>query len=544
MNRVLLSSMLGTVLLFFTFASNFPAASADGGQGTVSYVGKVDVSELPKMKSQPHHFTMPFLPKNQAAFTQAKSKPKSINLNNSRNKPAEIAMMPDVSSFKAVQTISQFTGLDENQCGCSPPDVQVAVGPDNVVEMVNTSEEIWQKDGLHVTTVSLYTFYSVSQSDFLSDPRVFFDPSTDRWFSSILDASTNSVKLAVSGSSDPTKSWSIYNVSFGANCPDQPSIAASNGILIVSANDFSNCLTSPTLLGAQYFVLNKTQMVAGIQNPTMKPFGPDMTEFSIMPAKSLGPTSTMYMVTIDTNTSTLRLYSISGQAANPSVHTDDFPIRTVNIPPGASQKGTGTPLETNDDRVLDAAWYAGNLWLTLTDSCTPVGDTQARSCVRLVEVDTNSSKVIQDFDVGTAGTYYFYPALTIDGRGDVDVIFGYSSSSSFPGLMVGTQAPSDTRDSLGSLEVFAAGSAPDTSGRYGDYFSAARDPANTTNVFFAGEVHSNTASSPSPWSTLIGSTAYVSAPEFPFSLPILLAGLSLLAAFGSIGNRRSIFSGR
>lgn len=521
-------ALIGTVLLGFFLASSPSTALADTGQGRVSYAGKVNVSDLPETKNQEHHFTMPFLPKNQAAFTQAKSKPKSINLNSALGPHLEKALMPMLVNFKAVHTISQFGGLDQSQCGCSPPDVQIAVGPDNVVEMVNTSEEIWRKNETPVMTVSLYTFYSVAQSDFLSDPRVFFDSGDNRWISSILDASTNTVKIAVSSSSDPTKSWNLYNVSFGANCPDQPSIATNDGLIIVSANDFSNCLTSPTLVGAQYFVLNKTQMMEGGQNPVMRPFGPDMTEFSIMPVKSLGPNPTMYMVTVDDNTSTLRLYSISGTASDPMVHTIDFPMRSVNIPPGAAQKGTGTPIETNDDRVLDAAWYGGKIWLALTDSCTPVGDTQARSCIRFTEIDTNSSKIIQDFDVGTAGMYYFYPALTIDGRGDLDAVFGYSSGSSYPGLMVATQAPSDTKNSLGSLQLFAVGAAPDTSGRYGDYFSASRDPENATNVFFAGEIHSLTSSSPSPWSTLIGSTDYVSAPEFPPAVPTLMVGMSAL----------------
>lgn len=525
---------MGIVLCCSSFYSVIPFAAADGGQGAVTYVGKINLSDLPKQKNQPHRFTMPFLPKSQSAYIQAKGKPISIHLNNTWAKPSARTLSPLTSGVKAVQVISQIYGLDQSQCSCSPPDVQIAAGPDHIVEMVNTSEEVWQKQGQPITTVSLYSFYAVPQSDFLSDPRVFFDSSSGRWFASILDVSTNSVKVAVSDSSDPTKNWNVYNVSFGSNCPDQPAIASSDDKLVVSANDFANCLTSPTLVGAQYFVLNKTQMVDGSQNPTMKPFGPDITQFSIMPAKSLGPTGTLYMVTVEGNSTSLRLYSIDGTSDNPSVHITDLPIKAVNIPPGAVQKGTGTPLETNDDRVLDAAWQNGKIWLSLTDSCTPLGDSEARSCVRLIEVDTGSAKVVQDFDVATSGTYYFYPALTIDGRGDLDVIFGYSSSSTYPGLMFGTQEPTGPQESLESMQVLKTGSAPDTSGRYGDYFGAARDPSNTTNVFVAGEIHSVTSSSPSPWSTFIGDTSYVSVPEFTTAGPVLAISIISLVVVGRI----------
>ena len=521
-----------------SFFSNVSYASAGNTQGDVSYTGKVNVSSLPKFKNQSHHFTMPFLPKSQSSYMESKSKPKSIQLNNTVNRPAARTMAPTVSNFKTIQIISQFDGLDQSQCNCSPPDVQIAVGPDHIVEMVNISEEIWQKQGQPITTVSLYDFYSIAQSDFLSDPRIFFDSSSNRWFASILDVSTDSVKVAVSETNDPTKSWNVYNVSFGANCPDQPAIASSDDKLVVSANDFANCLTTPTLVGAQYFVIDKAQLVQGKPNPSMESFGPDITEFSIMPAKSLGSTSTLYMVSAYGSSNTLRLYSVGGSVPNVSVHTADLAIHNINIPPGAAQKGTSIALETNDDRVLDAVWNNGKLWLSLTDSCTPVGDSQARSCVRLVEADTSTSTITQDFDLGTAGSYYFYPAITIDGNEDLAVVFGYSSASSYPGLAFTTQTPADSPGQLEPIQIFKTGSAPDTSGRYGDYFGASLDPTNTTNMFVAGEFHSVTSSSPSPWSTLIGSTSYVQAPEFPFAIPIFIIGMMSLLVFYRFRNQK------
>ncbi|MDE1862762.1 MAG: hypothetical protein KGI33_07610 [Thaumarchaeota archaeon] len=514
-------------------------AQTGPGHEAISYVGKVTVSKMPQTKGQQHMFTMPFLPQSQSAFNEAKSKPKSIHLNDTLNGRAPEAFAAAVSGMKMVNVVSSFYGLDQTQCNCSPPDVQIGVGPAHIVEMVNTSEEIWLKQGTPLTTVSLYTFFSIPQSDFISDPRVFYDSSSSRWFASILDVSTDSVKIAVSVSEDPTKAWNIYNVSFGANCPDQPAIAVNDDKLVVSANDFANCLTFPTLVGAQYFVIDKSQLVEGSQNPSMQSFGPDMAAFSIMPATSLGPTPVLYMVSAYGSTNTLKLYSINGSVPNATPHSVNLSINKINIPPGAVQNGTSSLLQTNDDRIVGAVWSNGRLWLSLTDSCTPAGDLKARSCIRIVELDTATSKVVKDFDIGTAGFYYFYPALTLDGAGNLYVLFGYSSATAYPGLMLATQTPTTNPDSLASMQVIQAGAAPDTSGRYGDYFDVSRDPANMSDVFVAGEFH-QTSSGSSPWDTYVGETSYIGAPEFQSAVPVFVLAIILPVLFRILGTKKGI----
>lgn len=519
---LLVGLLLGGNLVSFSYSIS------QNDNGSVSYVGKVNISQLPKTKGHQHNFTMPFLPQSQSAYNEAKSKPKSIHLNNTMIESPASPFSSIVKTSNKISVVSHFDGLGQDQCNCSPPDVQVAVGPDNIVEMVNTSEEIWTKQDKPITSISLYAFYSVPSSDFLSDPRIFYDPTSDRWFSSILDVSTDSVKVGVSDSNDPAKAWNIYNVSFGANCPDQPAIAAGGDKLVVSANDFANCLTFPTLVGAQYFVINKTQLVLGDQNPSMQSFGPDVTAFSIMPSTPLGFSKDLYMVSAYGNSGDLKLYSISGNLPSVKVHSTDLKIRTINIPPSAIQNGTSTSLQTNDDRILDAVWNDGNLWFSLTDSCTPLGDSQARSCVRLVELDTSTSQVMQDFDIGSTGFYYFYPAITVDGNNNLDTIFGYSSSKTYPGLMFATQTSLDGLDRMGQIQTIQVGSSPDTSGRYGDYFAASRDPSNATSVYVAGEFHSSGSSS-SPWDTYVGNTNYVSAPEFPIATAMFL--ISMISLF-------------
>jgi hypothetical protein len=65
----------------------------------------------------------------------------------------------------------------------------------------------------------------------------------------------------------------------------------------------------------------------------------------------------------------------------------------------------------------------------LTDGCRPTNDTVTRSCVRLVQLDITNDKVIQDFDVGMTHSYLYYPAISIDAAGNLDLIYGMSSST-------------------------------------------------------------------------------------------------------------------
>jgi hypothetical protein len=82
-----------------------------------------------------------------------------------------------------------YQGIDSSQCGCDPPDVQVARGPTQVVEMVNLYFEVWNARGVMVAGEGLSTFYSTS--NYLSDPRVIYDNLSGRFFASILSITSS-----------------------------------------------------------------------------------------------------------------------------------------------------------------------------------------------------------------------------------------------------------------------------------------------------------------------------------------------------------------
>jgi len=83
------------------------------------------------------------------------------------------------------------------------------------------------------------------------------------------------------------------------------------------------------------------------------------------------------------------------------------------------------------------------------------------------------------------------------------IIFGYSSHSIYPSILVSTRSPTDDDNDLNSIkepQFLKLGTANELSNRYGDYFAASSDPSNTSIIWVAGEYHHSMAA----WSTYIG----------------------------------------
>ena len=136
------------------------------------------------------------------------------------------------------------------------------------------------------------------------------------------------------------------------------------------------------------------------------------------------------------SSSIIRLYSFTGTVPSITKNVISLNIQKTNVPPGALQPGTTSRLDTSDDRVEDATWYQGKLWLAFDDACTPPGDTTVRACIRLNQLDTTANTILQDFDKGDNGIYYFYPALRMDSGGNLDLIYGSSSANTFPSFQL------------------------------------------------------------------------------------------------------------
>ncbi len=395
-----------------------------------------------------------------------------------------------------------------------PPDVPLAVGSNHVFELTNGLGILWTTSGSFVQTVNPQSLFQVSATDGIGDARVVYDGLSGRWFASAADFTTGDVVLAVSTTGDPTGTWRAFSFATGQGCPDQPWMGLTSDKVVLSLNTFAAC--DGTFTGGMFWAINKTDLVSGA-TPRFTTFGPNLNFLNIVPVQAMTPATTAYMAwPIQPNY--VRVFTLTGVppvAVTLAYH--DYSVSNLSNAPNAVQPDPNYTLRTGDNRVRDGFWSAGRLWITYNDGCVPTGDTLSRACVRLTQLDTTNQTVLQDFDVGLANAYTFYPAIRTDGGGNLVVVFGLSSATVYPSVEVASRAPSDTLNTLGPWTTLRAGtgSRTPTSGscssgvcRYGDYFGVAVDPSNTSRVWTAGEYGNTTgwgtyisevgASSPSP----------------------------------------------
>lgn len=473
---------------------------------------------------------LPFHPRDEKAYAAEKQRVAAGNVGRRQgvvaiapvNRPTPAAPAPltaqKVAGFPLMTMLQQVALYGTGQA-LDPPDTQLAVGPTYLAEAVNSTLSIWSRSGSLVSSYDLNVFFTVPSGHHFSDPRILYDAESGRFFLSGFDFDatfSSEVWIAVSTTSDPTGVWSKYPLAIATGVlHDQPMMGVSSDKVVISWNDYSSMLG---FTGQETWVLEKSDLVAGAAVPRYSTFGPDMTRFRIVPAQSLTPTTTEWLVYNNSdcaitgcnkNSPTLGVVAITGTpSANNVAWTESDPmIQATNLPAPPQQPG-GVPV-TRDiyDTLLSAVWQNGTLWAAGNDGCIPEADLRTRSCMKLVKVSTKGATptVEEDFDGGANGFDYYYPAVTLDGFGNIFVAFSMSSPNVNPSAgAVDLRASSPSR--FENVITVAAGQGPhnlsnSTSGRWGDYSGAVPDPVNPAMVWVAAEYQASAGGDAKDWGT-------------------------------------------
>jgi hypothetical protein len=456
-------------------------------------------------------------------------------------------VLEQLTSFPGMDITTDVTlfGQDNN---LEPPDTQIAVGPDTVVEMVNANMSVWSKYGKRTYYIDLNTFYGVPAGYLITDPRVLYDKSSGRFIASAV-AITNSwnsnVYLAVSQSSDPTGTWTRQGLkTTSAVLLDQPKVGTSDDKITLAWSEWVNppCdqqATFACFTGEEFSVVDKADMLAG--GPAVEYLsGPDLNHYAVVPVQALSSTTTQYMAYNNADP----YYLVENQCAQPnppnqygtcptigilsitgSVHAntlmlreDDRPINATTAPPQAVQQNSAGVIDTGDDRLLTAVWQNNQLWTTLGDgnfcpNANPNGP-GLRSCVKVIEVLTdNVPMFVQKETTLDSGDFTYHPALSLDSVGDLFMVFSRSSATMYPSVWV-TGLPASTPNIWSLSAALQAGTGPYDSktlcggnNRWGDYSGASIDGGDPTDIWLAGE-YAVFDTRNCTWKTVIGQFTY------------------------------------
>lgn len=468
-----------------------------------------------------------------------------------------------VPSLPITGNVAGFTGfdaLDSTDSAISgggigePPDQGLAVSGTQELEAINDVLSVYSPTGTRLLKpVSLYDFFSVPLNDpagneyILSDPRVYFDSATNRWFISILrlvvDPKTgqlvphtgSTVLLAVSTARDAKSDYNQYEIDVSdaghTNCPclgDQPLMGANQDGIFLEVNEYST--TTGHFVTAQVIALHKKALASGSTTVGSVGFD-DLVQdggpgFSVQPAIAATGQSTAanngteyfassldFNGTVDNRLTVWAMTNTKSLAnASPNVA---FKHKVINVttyaqPPAATQKNGTRPLgsslgegleklETNDDRLQQVYFANGKLYTALTTAILSSATGSPRAGVAYFILSPSATSTSVSASVAKQGYIavsqnVMFPSFAVSNSGAGVIGFSLSGPSYFPSSAYVTVSGTTIG---GSVHLAAAGKVPedgfsgyrafgnDGVARWGDYSAAAISPGGQ--VWFAAE---------------------------------------------------------
>ncbi len=359
-------------------------------------------------------------------------------------------------------------------------------------------------------------------TEFTSDPRCYYDPTTNTWFATILFISggdfgssfgeTSHLDIAVNSPNgpkvngnpgDPTNPWIVYQIDTtdpgGNGCPcfgDQPRIGIDSQNVYVTDDEFS--INGPQFDGGEIYAFSKKDLVGlastvhFVRFPHLSVGG--ATPLAPQPALTTGnPAAEYFLGSLDPNGTfdqRLALWAMTNTNAvstggTPTLSSVVLTSEAYGVPPGAEQKGASSLIDTGDDRMQQTQFINGSIWGELTTALTIPGDSTERAGAAWFKVRPHltggkvdsTSKVLQQGYVAVKGRYFYYPAVQVTPGGGAAMVGTLSGSDLFPSAAYTTLTAGVS--AFGPVQIAARGSTnyDPAATRWGDYSWAVIDPS-------------------------------------------------------------------
>lgn len=435
-----------------------------------------------------------------------------------------------------IPTGVQFDGPDFSQCcggsgGITPPDPEMAAGPDHLIVVVNLAFAIYDKSGNPLLgplpLTSLFGGRPECSSG-LFDPAAVYDEEAGR-FTLTIDANGAYFCVAVAQNSDPLAGeWALY--AFVANNAglffDYPQVGIGRDALYMSGNMFDLTTEPATYVASRLWAFDKASMYQGVDVEVVeRSAGSFFTPQPLMlhgdfPAD--GPHYFFGMQDFEngddygliawnepfgSNTVTYHYVNLNEYTGKP-----DFPVN-------ATQAG-GQSIQANDWRPLDFEYHDGYGWISQTVSCNPGNG--AVDCVRWAKIRLATGAVTEGGLFASNGDHRIFPDLAVNECGDMAIGYTKSSASIYPAIWYTGRKATDQANWVQNEAELKAGELPylTTIGtdqppyRWGDYTGMTIDPDGRI-FWYVGEYSKITASPNGRWGTYVGSFTFPDCPAVP-----------------------------
>jgi hypothetical protein len=424
------------------------------------------------------------------------------------------SLVPDGTATSAPPVIgTSFIGLYDT-VGEEPPDTQAAVGPNDIIEMVNSRFQVYSRTGAPLQGGGLRSFFQVpATNEESTDPRVQYDPGSGRFFAVYVSyhnaaGGPGTIHVATSATNSAAGNWNVYaiNVTYFT---DYPGFGISDDKVVVSTNEYPLPGPGATGIGEQTQILEKADLVAGVtarHTATTQTTG----NFTLRPATNLSSGATLWEVDRPSTTQ-LRIWQVTGSPAAGTATRTLAATLSISSQRTPNQAGVpGGTVDAGDQRILDASWRNGSLWVAATTYCDwGAQDVNGpRACLHLMEVDTSALTLRQDITYGQSTYELMWPAVRTDSAGNLFVVFTRSSETTQPEVRMAGRLATDPLNTLGPSVAIKTGAVNYNGTRWGDYSSAVVDPTDPSVVWLAGEYSRANAGNTFNWGTWIASASF------------------------------------
>jgi hypothetical protein len=448
-------------------------------------------------------FVKPFLPASMspAAYQAAKAAAATIAApSRSGVGPSVVLHPPAVRGSRTNRNGTNFANSAGSgvSCNCAPPDVDFAVGRTRVVEVVNKNVDVYTKGTSTsapslVKRTSLRSFFGLSSTERITDPRVVYDNIWNRWIIVLTRRSASSSDtvhrffLAVSTSSNPAGSYFKYRVTFNlgptpdGDWLDFPGLGFDQDAIAITGVMFD----TPT--GG-----DKGSIIIGIPkarayNGLGFSFGfPVFDTGVIQPNIVLDQNHRMFLTAARDDLDQIQVFACTDLekpgATSCSLTAGVGVGFDMLVPPNASQPGSTVPIDTLDARFENRGYQSGNsVWQvhTINESNLPTP--------RFYQIDTATNTLTQqgDFFTSTISNSQDYNASIAANRiGEAFVTWNVSNASSFIRIRFSGRHLSDAAGSMNSpgiglftsTRTYTLATTGEPPRRWGDYSGTALDP--------------------------------------------------------------------
>lgn len=369
--------------------------------------------------------------------------------------------------------------------GWTPPDPQMAVGPNHVVLMTNGAIGFFTKTGTKTFQAPIEGaggfWGTLGATGFVFDPEALYDPMSGRYFAMAAEAFVSGrsfVLFAVSDDSDPNGTWFKYRIdttSTSGDTFDSPNIGVDAQAVYITGDGVGGVSTYPM------YIFDKASILAGNPPAVQKSFLiATSTQSAAIPPVSFDNPPAYYLVEHQegSNRTQVRLLAVRDPLGTPIVSTAQLTVPTYSAPGDPQQQGTTIRPETFDARFWSAAYRNGSLWCTHHVGGNPVQARWYEIAMNGWPTSGQNPSLVQSGTINPgAGIHTFFTAINVDDDNNACLTFNRSSATEFISIGRAFRLAGDALGTMRPMEIVKDSGGGSTSGRFGDYAKVAPEPA-------------------------------------------------------------------